>query len=371
MKRPRQLSTLCAHAGGPRATAVPPSHVPPLYQQSVFDFPTIEASLGPLAGEGYVYRRIASPNADDLAATVAALEGAEDGIAAGSGMAAIAAALFSILEAGDAVVVQADVYGGTRALLDGELARLGIEARTVDPADAAGLERALAGARVAVFETLSNPLLRELDSAAVLGACRRYGVVSVIDNTFATPLRQRPLEDGADLVVHSVTKFLGGHHDLGAGVLVGGAERIAAARAALIRIGLQAAPLDCWLAVRGIRTLEVRMQRAWATAAKVAGFLRGHPGIAAVHSADRCALVSFDAGDYDRASALIAGLSLITLSPSLGGVVTTASHAATSSHRNLSPEERRAGGIGDGLIRLSIGLEDAGDVIGDLEGALG
>jgi cystathionine beta-lyase/cystathionine gamma-synthase len=361
-------ATLCAHAGG--VFDLPSSHVAPLVLASVFDFDSIEASIGPLEGSGYVYRRNGLPNGDQLAEAVAALEGAERAVATSSGMGAIAGALFGLLEAGDALVLQSDVYGGTRALAEGELARLGVEVRAVDPADPGALGAALSGARLALFETLSNPLLRELDLAAVLEACRSSGAISIVDNTFATPLRDRPIESGADLVVHSATKFLGGHHDLCAGVVAGRRELVLRASAAITRMGMQASPLDAWLAVRGLRTLELRMERAWSSAAAVAEALSAEPAVRAVHAADRCALVTFEVDGFDAADRLVERLELITLTPSLGGVTTTASHPATSSHKHLSPAARAAAGITDGMIRLSIGIESPADLINDLQRSL-
>jgi cystathionine beta-lyase/cystathionine gamma-synthase len=367
-------ATLCAHAGVPRSgidAPAPRPHVAPIAQTSVFDFSSIEASLPALAGDGHVYRRNGSPNGDELGAAVAALEGAEAGLATGSGMGAIAASLLSACGAGDRLVVQRDVYGGTRALCDGDLARFGVQVVYVDAHDEAAFAAAVDGARAALIETLSNPLLRVADVAALAARCRRAGALLVVDNTFATPLRDRPLDAGADLVVHSATKFLGGHHDLCAGAVAGAAELVAGARALAVRLGLGPAPLDAWLAVRGIRTLDVRMRRAWQTAAELADRLGGDRRVHRTHAAERCALVSFDVGDRAAAERVVRALELCTLSPSLGGVTTTVSHSATSSHRALSAAERAAAGIGEGLLRLSVGLEDPADVWADLDRALG
>ena len=368
-----QIATLCAHAGGARAPAATPrTHVTPLWQNSVFDFESIEESVPALAGRGgHFYRRHGVPNTDELAAAVAALEGAEAALAASSGMGAIACAVLSMCSAGDRLLVQQDAYGGTTALLDRDLARLGVTCVRVDAYDVAGVSAQLAGARMLLVESLSNPLLRETDVPALAAACRAAGVTLMVDNTFATPVRDRPLAAGADLVVHSATKFLGGHHDVVAGVLCGRAPLIEAATSFAARIGLVAAPFDAWLAVRGLRTLEVRMRRAWATTAELAGRLAGHPAVRRVHAAERSALVSFDAGDLAAAEQVVRGCRLITLSPSLGGVTTTLSHSASSSHRNLSVQERAAAGIGEGLLRVSVGLEDVDDLWADLSAALG
>jgi cystathionine beta-lyase/cystathionine gamma-synthase len=364
-------STLAAHAGLTKSPCTATPHSEPIYQTSVFDFPTIEASLPALAGEaGYAYARNGLPNADTLAAAVAALEGGQAAIATSSGMGAIAALTVACCKAGDRVAVQGDAYGGTSALLVQDLSRFGVEAVWFDPCDLAGAAAVLAGARLALVESISNPLLRRPDLAALAQICRQHGCLLAVDNTFATPLGCAPLAAGADLVVHSVTKFLGGHHDLCAGALVGAADLVAAARAVAVRMGLLAAPLASWLAVRGLRTLAVRMERAWANAAQLAVHLAADSRVSAVYSADQCALVSFDLGQIERAEALVSGLSLITLSPSLGGVTTTISHPATSSHCALTDAQRRSAGIGPGLLRLSVGIEQVDDLWADLSRAM-
>jgi cystathionine beta-lyase/cystathionine gamma-synthase len=346
------------------------SHVMPIYQHSVFDFGSIEDSLPALAGSGHVYRRLGVPNTEELANAVATLEAADAGLATGSGMGAIVAAVLGVCSAGDSIAVQHDAYGGTRDFFVKDCKRLGIEVRDVDVYDVDGFAGAVAGAKLALFESVSNPLLKVAELGALIERCRAAGVVSVVDNTFATPLRDRPIERGADLVVHSATKFLGGHHDLCAGVVAGRRELVASARGVVIRLGLGAAPFDAWLAVRGIRTLELRMNRAWETAAELARRLRAHPGTGEVYSAERCALVAFELADADAAARCVKGFELIALAPSLGGVTTTVSHPSSSSHRGLSPEERKRAGISDGLLRISVGIESVEDVWADLEAGL-
>jgi cystathionine beta-lyase/cystathionine gamma-synthase len=347
--------------------------VTPLYQTSVFDFATIDDSQPGLTGDGYAYWRYGLPNADELGAAVAALEGAEAGLATSAGMGAIAAIVLALAGAGDRVLVQRDAYGGSLGLLQRDLARFGVDVVLVDAYDRDAFGRALDGAgkpALALVETVSNPLLREVDLAALGALCRARGAALVCDNTFATPLRDRPLALGADLVVHSVTKFLSGHGDVGAGAIAGDRARVERVRGVVVRMGFWAAPMDAWLAVRGLRTLDVRMQRAWASADLLAARLRAHPAVRRVHAAQRCALVSIDLGTYEAAARFIERLRLVTLSPSLGSVTTTASHSASSSHRDLDPAVRASLGITDGLVRLSIGIEAADDVWADLERAL-
>ncbi len=371
---PFRSDTLCAHGGDTPEGA----HSSPLHLSSAADFSSIEDSFGPMNGDGFIYRRYGVPNGDQLARAVAALEGGQDGFATSSGMGAIASVLFSQLKSGDVLVMQRDCYGGSRSLADTELDRANVTTRFVDPLGShhgsknknQDWQQALAGATVALFESVSNPRLGVVDIEAVVSACKRHQVVCVFDNTFATPLRDRPLEYGADIVIHSATKFLGGHHDLCAGVVVGNSIVVEEAASVAKRLGLTGAPLDCWLATRGLRTLSVRMEKSWATATAIAAFLREHPNIGHVYTADRCALISFELANFAAASALVSSLQLITLTPSLGGFATTISHPATSSHRNLSAKERQAVGISDGLLRLSIGIENPDDVIADLEQAL-
>lgn len=365
------LATVAAHgvrAAAPEALPEGERAVPsaePLYLSSVFDFPTIAASERPLAGEGgYVYARYGLPNPRSLELTVAALEGAEDALATSSGMAAVACGLLALVRAGDRVLVQRDAYGGTVALLATDFARLGIATELVDAYDPAAVAGALEQpARALLVETISNPLAREVDVAALAAVCRSRAATLIVDNTFATPIVARPLADGADVVLHSATKFLGGHHDLCAGVLCGAAPFIRDARGVARRFGMTAAPMDAWLACRGLRTLDVRLTRAQATARELAARLRADPRVPAVHYPGRGAILAFEVPDAPRA---VAALRLITLTPSLGGTTTTVSHPASSSHRNLTPTARAALGIPDGLLRLSVGLEAVDDLWTDL-----
>jgi len=376
---PSHLATRAAH--GVRAPS--PEELPdgqrsipsaePIYQTAVFDFPTIEASLAPLALEGgYVYSRYGLPNARSLELSVATLEGGEDAVATGSGMAAIAATVLARAAAGDRVLLQRDAYGGTTALFAQDFARMGILVETFDAYDVAAAARALAApAAVLLVETYSNPLVRPVDIRALAKLCQDRRTLFVVDNTFATPIVCRPLERGAGAVLHSGTKFLGGHHDLTAGVVVGDARLCRDVRGIVRRLGMTVAPFDAWLTCRGLRTLAVRVERASENAGELAERLRDDRRIEAVHYPGVGALVTFDVGDGERASALVAALELITLTPSLGGTTTTLSHPATSSHRSLEPAARRALGIGDGLLRMSVGIEAVDDLWADLDRALG
>jgi cystathionine beta-lyase/cystathionine gamma-synthase len=366
----KSLATLAARG----VRAEPPGHElgrpssEPIYQTAVFDFPDIAASEPALDhGEGYAYARYGRPNETSLASSVAALEGAEAAVATSSGTAAVLCAVLVATRPGDLVLCQRDAYGGTRLLLERELTQFGRKLELVDayePAKVAdGLSR---GARFVLVETLSNPLLREVDVAALAWHCRSYTAQLCVDNTFATPVLRRPLSLGADLVLHSATKFLGGHHDCVVGVLAGPAPAIAEARGLVTRLGLNAPAFDAWLAARGMRTLHLRIERAEQNARTLAEKLRAHPHVRSVHYPSWGAVLTFELEDRAAAERLVRACPQIHYAPSLGGVETTLAHPATSSHRSLAPAERAALGIGDGLLRLSLGIEDADDLWSEL-----
>ena len=343
----------------------------PLYQTPVFEFDSIAACERALAGERHAYARNGLPNAQSLERSLARVEGAQACLVAASGMTAIYAALLAATKVGDRVLCQRDVYGGTRALFDNDAARLGLTVEYVDAYEpskvADGLGR---GARFLFVESLSNPLLREVDVAALSWHARACGAVLCVDNTLATAVFKRPLELGANLVVHSLTKFVGGHHDLCAGALLGSDELVAQARASAIRMGLAGSPMDTWLAQRGLRTLAVRMQRSHTTARQLAPKLAEHPAVRQVFYPGWGALLSFDVGSREHADRTIERCATIPLAPSLGGTESTFSHPATTSHRALSPDERSRLGIGEGLLRLSVGLEEPADLWEELSRAL-
>ncbi len=373
-----QLSTIAAHgvrAPNPETLPVGQRGVPatePLYLNSVIEFDSLEASLGPLAGEGgYCYARHGMPNGRSLELTMAALEGGEDALATSSGMAAIGCILLAAAGAGDRILLQRDAYGGTGALIATDFGRLGITVELVDAYDPAAVAHALERpAKALLVESISNPLVRETDVRALATLCKARGVLLVVDATFSTPVVARPLAEGADVVMHSATKYLGGHHDLCAGLVIGKRDFVERARGVARRFGSIVAPMDAWLASRGLKTLAVRMERAQATAGALAARLRAHAKVKVVHYPGKGALLAFDVGEGAAVSRLIAAFELITLAPSLGGTSTSVSHSASSSHRGLTPEERQALGIGGGLLRVSVGLEAEADLWNDLEQAL-
>jgi cystathionine beta-lyase/cystathionine gamma-synthase len=362
----------------------------PIFQTSVFVFEDLDTADQVWEGErpGFVYGRFGTPNHAMLESMLAALEGGEAALACGSGMAAITALCCGLLQPGDHLIAARDLYGSTAALLAQEARRLGIETTFVDTTRVADVLAAWRPATRAVFvEALSNPLLR-LPDLEGLAALAREGVHLIVDASLATPVVLAPLTRGATVVVHSVTKFLSGHGDVTAGVLVGPRSVVERARASLIRIGATLGPFDAWLAARGLRTLHVRLERQSDNALRIARWLESHPGVARVHypgldshpqralaatllPGPAGALVSFDLhGGRGAVEAMMARLRLIEFAPSFGDVATTWSYPARTSHRGVAEPERRALGIGDGLVRLSVGLEAAEDLIGDLAGAL-
>jgi cystathionine gamma-synthase len=372
------LSTIAAHGvRAPAPEALPPGlrGVPatePLYLNTVMEFDSLEGSLAPLAGEGgYVYARHGMPNGRSLELTLAALEGGEDALATASGMAAIGCAVLACAGAGERVLVQRDAYGGTVALMATDFGRLGITIETVDAYDLAAVARALeTPAKLLLVESISNPLVKETDVRALAALCQARQVTFVVDATFSTPVVQRPLAEGADVVMHSATKYLGGHHDLCAGILVGKKDFIERARGVARRFGSVVAPMDAWLASRGVKTLAVRIERAQESARALEARLRAHAKVAAVHYPGRGALLSFELADGGAASRFVAAVNLVTLAPSLGGTTTSLSHSATSSHRSMSEAARKAIGVSDGLLRVSLGLESVADLWKDFEQAL-
>jgi cystathionine beta-lyase/cystathionine gamma-synthase len=349
---------------------------------------TTFAQDGPGGHKGYDYSRAGNPTRTALEACLAALEGATHGIAFGSGCAATTAVLLT-LKAGDHVLVGDDVYGGTFRIFDRVLAQFGLEASFVDMTDPG---RALAAlrpnTRLVWIETPSNPMLKIFDIAAIAAGARARGIAVAVDNTFATPVLQRPLDLGATLAVHSTTKYLNGHSDVvGGAVLTRNdalAERLHFVQKA---VGGVPSPFDCYLVLRGLKTLAVRMKRHVESAQAVAEWLAEHPRVARVRypglasheghalTARQMAapggMISFEMrGTLADAGAFLRALRIFACAESLGGVESLAEHPATMTHASLPEDARRALGIGDGLIRLSVGLEDVGDLIDDLRAAL-
>ncbi len=354
----------------------------PIYQTSTYEL----IELGKTTG--FDYARTINPTRSALERNVAALEKAKRGFAFASGMAAINA-IFSMLSAGDHVVLSENVYGGTFRLINGVLKNLGLSFTFVDTSSLGNVEAAVKQATKMVFvETPTNPILTLTDIEAVAGLCRARGAVLVVDNTFMSPYLQSPIGLGADIVVHSATKFLNGHSDSVGGVVVAVKDpHIERLHFIQRSAGAVLSPFDSWLILRGVKTLGIRMERHEASARRIAGFLDGHdrvkrvlyPGLASHpqhalagrQARGYGALISFELGSYQAAKKFLDSLKICTLAESLGGVETLISHPASMTHLSVPPEERRRLGISEDLVRISVGIEDVEDLIADLDQALG
>ncbi|HDR06764.1 MAG TPA: aminotransferase class I/II-fold pyridoxal phosphate-dependent enzyme [Candidatus Coatesbacteria bacterium] len=361
----------------------------PIYQVSTFAFKSAEHGAACFSGEedGYIYSRLDNPTVRVFEKKMAFLEGAGDGLAFASGMAAIHNLLCHAAHGGH--VVSGDtVYGGTFALFEHLAPKLGIRVSFVDTSDAGNIERAMRPETRLVFvETPSNPTLALTDIAAAAELAHSNGALLAVDNTFCSPYLQRPLEHGADVALHSCTKYVGGHGDAVAGAYCGSEELIAEAREWRTDIGGVIAPLQCWLLLRGLKTLHLRVERSQANAVALARFLNGHPKVERVHypgleshpgfEAGRRqmdgpgGILSFNvAGGVEAGARLINSVRLMTVAVSLGDCATLIEHPASMTHSTMSPEEQAAYGIAPGLVRIAAGLEDADDLLEDLEQAL-
>lgn len=354
---------------------------PPLHLSSNFRFEALGAS------PRYDYTRSGNPTRDDFAAALAELEGAAGGVVTPTGMAALTLVL-QIVEPGELVVLPHDCYGGTWRLADALGRRGHFEVAFVDQRDDAALTAALLRRpRLVLAETPSNPLLRLVDLRALAARCAASGALLAVDNTFCSPVRQRPLALGADVVVHSTTKYVNGHSDVvGGAVLARDAAVHDRLRWWANALGVTGAPFDSWLSLRGLRTLAVRMDRHEQNAAALAARLAASDVVRAVHypglprhpdhalarrqQAGFGGMLSFELDDRAAVARFVAGLRHFTLAESLGGVESLVAHPATMTHASMSPTARRRAGISDGLVRLSVGIEDARDLLADVDAAL-
>ena len=375
-----RFSTVCIHAGqtpDPTTGAV----ITPIYQTSTY----VQEELG--RHKGYEYARTQNPTRAALEANLAAIERGRAGFAFASGMAAIDA-ITKMLSSGDHVIVTDNTYGGTFRLFDKVLTRYGLTFSYIDTSQLDQTEAAITPqTRMLFVETPTNPVLRLTDLAAVAAVARRHEIVMVVDNTFASPSVQRPIELGADLVIHSTTKYLNGHSDSVGGIVIAVRdEHIEALSFIQNAAGAILSPFDSWLVLRGTKTLAVRMAQHNANGLALAQHLSGHPGIERViypglpdHPQYELAqrqmrgfggMVTFDAGTFERARRICNGVRLMALAESLGGVETLISHPASMTHASVPPERRAAIGLTDSMVRISVGIEDAEDLIEDLEQAL-
>ncbi|MHA7652924.1 trans-sulfuration enzyme family protein [Mycobacterium sp. ML4] len=383
------LSTRSVHAGD-RRDAQGAIH-PPIYPHSTFAFATTSDLLDVVEGRtaGNLYTRYGlNPTISALETKLADLEGSEHALAFSAGMAAEAATFLGHARCGEHIVCIGDVYGGTFELLGDNLPQLGITTTFLRADEIDSLATSLTeNTRIVFLETPSNPTLDVVDIAAIADKARAVGALTLVDNTFATPVNQNPLQHGADLVVHSATKYLGGHSDLTAGALMGSADLLAPVRLWRKNLGQMIAPEVASQLARSIRSLPVRVHRQNDTAAEVAAFLNTHPQVSRVNYPGLATgpakvvvdkqmrggggMLSFvlDA-TAEQTAAVVDRLRLFSIAPSLGGVESLVTQPITTTHHGLTPQERAQRGISDGMIRLSVGLEDADDLIADLAHAL-
>ena len=389
--RPQGFATRAIHHGYD-----PHDHhgalVPPVYQTSTFAFDSAEYGAACFAGEaaGHVYTRISNPTLALLEQRMATLENAEAAVAFGSGMGAITATCWTLLQPGDEIITDRTLYGCTHAFFMHGLQRFGVTVTRIDMTDPQALARAIsAKTRLVYFETPANPNMRLIDIAACSEIAHGAGALVVVDNTYCTPYLQQPLMLGADVVVHSATKYLNGHGDVTAGIVACNAELAGRIRLEGLKdmTGAVLSPNDAQLIMRGLKTLALRMERHCENAEVIARRLAVHPAVARVyfpglesdpHHALACrqmrrfgGMLAFELkGGLEAGRRFMNGLQLIARAVSLGDAETLAQHPASMTHSTYTPEEREAAQIPDGLVRLSAGLEDIDDLLADIDGAL-
>ena len=384
-------NTMIVHAGqapDPQTGALST----PIYQTSTFVFENAEQGAARFALEepGYIYTRLGNPTQTALEEKMAALEGAEEAVAVASGMTAIAGTFWTLCGTGDHIVAAETLYGCTHALLSHVMPKFGIEVSFVDAGNPENIRKAMkANTKVVYIETPANPTMTLVDIAAVAEVAHAGGAQLVVDNTFMSPYCQRPMELGADVVVHSATKYLNGHGDVIAGITLGRKDFIKEYRFVGVKdiTGGCISPFNAWLTIRGLKTLGVRMDRHCENAMKVAEYLEKHPKVEVINYPGlkrhpqyelACkqmskfgAMMSFEVvGGVEAGRTIMNNVKLCSLAVSLGDTETLIQHPASMTHSPICREERLKAGITDGLVRLSVGLEDAEDIIADLEQAL-
>ena len=381
--------TTAVHAGEDREKHYGAASVP-IYTASLFAFQDADegVAIHNYDKPGYFYGRLGNPTDEALEMAVAQLEGGEEALSFASGMAAISAAILTFVDQGDHVVAPKSMYSTTTNLLGYLGEKFGIETTFVDATDAATYSAAAKpNTKLFWIETPSNPTVQITDIRGVADAARERGIATIADNTFATPFNQHPLAMGVDISVHSATKYLGGHSDLTAGVLIGRKEHVEEARHGASKFfGGNIAPQVAWLVLRGIKTLALRMERHNENALALGRFLIEHPkavevfypgleshknhAVAAAQMKGFGGMLGLDVGSAEAAKAFVNNVKLCTFATSLGGVETIVQPTALMTHATITAEERAAGGISDGLLRISVGIEDIRDIVADIEQAL-
>jgi len=384
----RSFSTEAVHGGELRDSKG--AVVSPIYETSVFAFKSTKELIDVIneKAEGYIYTRYDNPTVRAVERKVALLEKAEDAAAFSSGMAAVTSTIFTLVSSGDHVISTMDLYGGTLTFFQEILPRLGVSVSFVEATSPAEIEKAVRGNTGVIYaETPTNPTLKVADLQKIAALAKKNGVTTVIDSTLASPYNLRPIEFGIDIVVHSATKYLGGHNDVTAGVVCGSKNFIQNLKKTRKIFGGTLDPIAAWLLLRGLKTLALRMERHNQNGMLIAKYLEKHPKVKKVyypglpshpqHSIAKRQMrgfggvVSFEIkGDFEKTVKFAESLKLCALAASLGGTETLVTQPATSSHYFISPEQRRKAGITDQLIRLALGIEDPEDIISDLEQAL-
>ncbi|MEO0073459.1 MAG: aminotransferase class I/II-fold pyridoxal phosphate-dependent enzyme [candidate division WOR-3 bacterium] len=383
------LDTLCVHAGQPHGAGEPV--VQPIVASSTFRFRDADHGAALFAGreKGYIYTRMLNPTVKALEDAIATLENGHAALACASGMAAISTTIAAFCSAGDHIISSEAVYGATASLINSVITRLGISCTFVNTADLDATRKAFQpNTRLLFLETPGNPTLVISDIAAIARLCHERSCLLVVDNTFMSPVLQQPLALGADIVVHSLTKFLNGHADVVGGIIVASTEeQYSLLRKTLNNLGGVLPPFEAFLVHRGIKTLAIRMQRHCENAQKVAEWLADHPKVESVafpglrshpqyelgrrQMKGPGGMISFElSGGIEAGKRLMNSTRLCALAVSLGGVETLIQHPASMTHAAMTPEQRHKAGITDGLVRLSVGIEEAADIIADLELAL-
>lgn len=370
----KKFETTLLHSGLKHSKPIK-SKVSPIYQTSAFTFGNLEELEGYYQGEGnYLYSRTGNPNPDELGTTVAMIEGAPSGVATSSGLSAILAGVLSVARSGDHIVAADDLYGGSYYLLKEELEQLGIETTFVTFSKLDLVEQSIKpNTKLLYTESVTNPLLRVEDLASVVKLARKRGIATLVDNTFATPFHCNPYKLGFDLVIHSATKYIGGHSDVTAGVVVGREDLITKARAKVVNLGANLSPFEAWLTCRGLKTLALRMKCQSDNARQLAEALVKNENVTKVYypfEEGIGAMVTIELGKDVDVSQFFKSLSWVKIAPTLAGIETTVSHPLKTSHRALPLEATEALGITMEVVRISVGIEHAEDIISIFEQAI-
>ncbi len=382
------FDSLAVHAGGVADSMG--SAVNPIYQTSTFQFESADHGAKCFSGEekGYIYTRIGNPTIGELEEAVAALEGGYGGVATSSGMAAVNTVYMAYLGAGKHLVAHNSLYGPSRAIMESLYPRFGVQSTFIDATDPQHIRDAIRPETTLIFlETPANPTIGITDIEAIAAIAREHNIPLCVDNTFCSPYLQKPFELGADIVLHSMTKFINGHADIVAGMVVAKTrEHYDKIRSVMVNMGCNMDPHQAWLTRRGLKTLGIRIDRAQENAIKVAAYLENHPKVEWVlypglpsHPQHELAkkqmkgpgaMISFGLkGGLQEGKLLMNNVKLALLAVSLGGIETLIQHPASMTHSKLSAESKRAAGITDELVRLSVGIENIEDIIGDLDQA--